>query len=121
MVLAAIAVHGQVTTATFYGTVTDSSAAVVAGASVTFVNEGTANSQKKLTNESGEFVFDFLRVGSYSIRIEAQGFKAFTSSGLELAAAQHIRRTFTLELGAVSETVTVDSSTPLVNTVSAEQ
>ncbi len=121
LLLTAISASGQVTTATFYGTVADSTGAVVPGATVTFVNEGTASSQQKITSASGEFAFDLLRVGSYSIRIEAQGFKAFTSKGVALAAAQHVRRTFTLEVGAVSETVNVDSSTPLVNTVSAEQ
>ena len=119
--LSSIAASAQVTTATFYGTVTDSSGAAVPGASVTFLNEGTASSQNKVTSATGEFVFDSLRVGAYNIRIEAQGFKTFTSSGLELAAAQHVRRTFTLAVGAVSETVNVDSTTPQVNTVSAEQ
>ena len=67
--LAAISAFGQVTTATFYGNVSDSSGAVVPGASVTFLNEGTASVQKKTTNPSGEFAFDFLRVGAYTIRI----------------------------------------------------
>src|SRR6266849_3058389 len=113
--------HGQVTTATFYGIVADSTGAVVPGASVTFISDATASAQKKTTSASGEFAFDFLRVGAYTIRIEAAGFKSFTATGVELAAAQHIRRTFTLELGTVSETVNVESSAPLVNTVSAEQ
>lgn len=117
----ALPIYCQVTTATFYGIVTDSSGAVVPGASITFLNEGTASSQRKVTGSSGEFAFDLLRVGAYSIRIEAQGFKAFSITGLQLAAAQHVRRTFALEVGAVTETVNVDSSTPLVNTVSAEQ
>ena len=117
----AIPAFGQVTTATFYGIVADSSGAVVPGASVTFLNAGTSSSQKKVTGSSGEVAFDFLRVGVYNIRIEATGFKSYTATGVELAAAQHVRRTFTLEIGATSETVNVDSTTPQVNTVSAEQ
>ncbi len=117
----AIPAFGQVTTATFYGIVADSSGAVVPGASVTFLNEGTSSSQKKVTGSSGEFAFDFLRVGVYNIRIEATGFKSYAATGVELAAAQHVRRTFTLKIGATSETVNVDSTTPQVNTVSPEQ
>ncbi len=111
----------QVTTATFYGMVTDSTGAVIPGATVTFLHQETGNAQRKTAAANGEFAFDFLRVGAYTIRIEAQGFKAFSSSGIELTAAQNVRRTFTLELGAVSETVTVESRAPLVNAVSAEQ
>ena len=85
--LAAIPAFGQVTTATFYGIVADSTGAVVPGASVTFLNEGTAGTQKQTTSQSGEFAFDFLRVGAYSIRIEAAGFKSFNATGVELAAA----------------------------------
>ncbi|MCU1325246.1 MAG: TonB-dependent receptor plug [Bryobacterales bacterium] len=121
VLFAALPAFSQVTTATFYGIVTDSTGAVVPGASVTFLNDGTASSQKQVSSDAGEFVFDLLRVGTYTIRIEAQGFKAFTATGLELAAAQHVRRTFGLQVGSVSETVNVDSTTPLVNTVSAEQ
>ena len=67
---------------------------------------------------SGEFVFDFLRVGVYTLRIEAQGFKRYQSRGMEFAAAQNVRQTFVLELGTVTETVEVAGVTTAVNTVS---
>jgi len=111
----------QVTTATYYGIVADSTGAVVPGATVTFLHLQTGNSQKKSTSTTGEFAFDFLRIGAYSIHIEAPGFKAANATGVELAAGQLVRRTFTLEVGTVSESVNVESRTPIVNTVSAEQ
>ena len=90
-VLASVGVRlawSQVTTATFYGIVQDASGAVVPGVDVTLTHEGTSTQTVKTTDENGEFTFDFLRIGSYSLRIEAPGFKAFSSAGIELAAAQ---------------------------------
>ena len=70
----------QVTTATFHGIVTDSSGARIPGASVTFMHEGTSAATRKPVDASGEFTVDFLRVGSYTIRIEAAGFKTTVAS-----------------------------------------
>ncbi len=78
----------QVTTATVYGTVLDSSGSIVPGATVNLTHEETGGSQTKTTSSTGEFAFDFLRVGTYSIRIEAPGFKSFASSGIQLVAGQ---------------------------------
>lgn len=111
----------QVTTANYYGIVTDPTGALIPGATVTLTHEGTGASTTRTADAGGEFVFDFLRVGFYTLRIEAPGFKVYQSSGIELAAAQNVRRTFALELGEVTETVQVEGSAPLVNTVSAEQ
>lgn len=111
----------QVTTATFYGIVTDPTGAVVPGASVTLIHEGTSAAANRATDSAGEFAFDFLRVGSYTLRIEARGFKKFESKGIELASAQTVRQTFALEVGALTETVTVEGAAPLVSTASAEQ
>jgi hypothetical protein len=111
----------QVTTATFYGMVTDSSQAVLPGASITMANQGTGSSSNKLTDEKGEFAFTFLPPGKYTLKIEMPGFKGYVSSDFELGAAQSVRRTFALDVGAVAEQVTVTSEAPLVNTVAPEQ
>src|SRR5262245_65394188 len=82
----------QVTTATFYGVVADSSGGVIPGAQVTFQHEATRTSTSKTTDTGGEFQFDFLQVGTYTLAIQAQGFKRFESSGIELSASQRVRR-----------------------------
>jgi hypothetical protein len=121
-ILASAAVaFGQQTTATFYAVVTDSSGASVPGASVTLTHEGTGSTTTRPATDAGEAVFDFLRVGTYSLRIEAQGFKRVESKGIELSAAQNVRQTFTLEVGATTETVNVEGAAPLINTVTSEQ
>ena len=70
---------------------------------------------------SGEFGFDFLRVGSYTLRIEANGFKRFESKNIALVSGQTVRQTFPLEVGALTETVSVEGIAPLVSTASSEQ
>ena len=111
----------QVTTATFYGIVTDPTGAVIPGATVTLTNVGTGAAQSHTTDAAGEFAFTFVRVGTYTVRIQSDGFKAFEGQRMELGAAQNIRQTFSLEVGDVTETIEVSSAAPLVNTVSAEQ
>lgn len=113
--------RAQVTTATFHGIVADSSGARLVGATVTFIHEGTAAVTKKPVDAAGEFTFDFLRVGSYTIRIEMPGFKTYAATETELTAGQTVRRTFEMAVGAVGDTITVESRAPLVNAVNAEQ
>jgi hypothetical protein len=114
-------IQGQVTTATLYGNVTDGSGAQVPRAPVLIVNEETSSTQTTTTNATGEFTFNFLPVGRYSLTITASGFKEQTESGIELTAGQSIRRTYVLEIGTLAEKVTVTAGKPLVNTVNAEQ
>lgn len=111
----------QVTTATFYGIVTDPSGAAVPGASATLVHQETNSAMTRTADSNGEFAFDFLRVGTYDLQIEASGFKKYEVRGVELTAGQTLRRSFPLEVGTVRETVTVDAQAPLVSTASSEQ
>src|SRR5215471_2312677 len=111
----------QVTTATLYGVLIDPTGARVPSAVATLVHEGTGAVTKKTADSTGEFGFDFLPVGSYTLRIEAAGFKAQERKGLELSAGQQVRQTFTLDVGSTNETVTVAGTAPLIDTVSAEQ
>jgi len=76
---------------------------------------------QKVSNETGEFIFDFVPVGSYTLRIVMPGFKSYESKGIPLGAAQNVRKTYTLEVGSVDQSVTVTGDAPLVNTLSPEQ
>src|SRR6266849_1867240 len=111
----------QVATATLYGIATDSTRAVIPGAAVTLTNTQTAAAYHKVSNSTGEFVFDFLPSGTYTLRIEAQGFKLQETKGITLTAGQQARQTYMLDVGSISETVSVAGTAPLLNTVSAEQ
>jgi len=111
----------QRTTATFAGIVIDPTSAVLPGAEVQLINEGTNNVTEKLTGETGEFVFDYVPVGTYTLKITLGGFKTYESKGIPLGAAQSIRRTYTLAVGEITDNVTVTGEAPLVNTLSPEQ
>jgi len=113
--------RAQVTTATLYGIVTDQSGAFLPRAEVTLTHKGTAAVRQTLTDEKGEFVLTTLPVGVYTLKIAVAGFKTYVKDGIELAASQNVRQTFALEVGGVTESVTVQGKAPLVNTVSVEQ
>ena len=121
LIAACLPVAAQVTTASFGGTVTDPSGAVIAGAQVALINQGTGASDSKPTASDGSFQFDFVRVGTYRVRITATGFKTLQTGNFELSGGATVRQTYALELGQVSETVAVESTAPLVNAVSSEQ
>jgi len=114
-------VRAQLTTATLYGIVTDPTGGAIPGANFILVHEGIGSTTTKLTDADGEVAFDFLRVGLYRLEIEAKGFKKYQSSGIELAAAQSVRRTFVLQLGSLTETINVEGTAQLVDVVTTEQ
>src|SRR5580765_4125113 len=113
--------RAQVTTATFSGTVTDPTGAAAPGATVTLTQDDTGAVITKTTGRDGDFQFDFLRVGTYTIMVEAKGFKRYAAKGIDLAAGQSVRQSYPLQIGDVTETVVVEASAQLVNTVSSEQ
>ena len=126
MVAAAILVpwtgaDAQVTTATLYGIVRDSTGAALPGANVTATNQGTNLSREIVTDERGEFALPALPTGPYTLRIALPGFKTYSNEGLALGAGQTVRQTFVLEVGQVSENITVAASAPLVETASTTQ
>src|SRR5262245_56057993 len=113
--------HAQVTTGTLVGLLHDTSAAVVPGATVVATNEGTGVARQTVTDVNGEFVLSALPAGSYTVRIELTGFKILQQKGVELGAGQTVRQTFTLQLGALEETVTVAGQSPLIETSASLQ
>lgn len=116
-----VIVSAQVTTATLYGVVRDSTGAVAPAANVTATHQGTGASRDVATDAGGEFTLPALAAGRYTLRITLSGFKTYLNEGLELTAGQVARQTFTLEVGQVSENVTVSESAPLIETASAAQ
>jgi hypothetical protein len=111
----------QRTTATVGGVIEDSTHAVLPRVAVRLTNEGTAAVLEQLSNDRGEFLFEFVPVGTYALRMEAPGFKSLESRGVALEAAEKNWHTYTLEVGGLNDQVTVTSEAPQVNTVSPEQ
>jgi len=121
LVLSSANARGQVTTATLYGVVRDSSGGLLPGVNVTVTHQGTNLTRETVTDDRGEFALPGLPAGPYAIKIELSGFKTYTSSGLKLGASQEVRQTYALEVGALAETVTVVEEAPLIQTASTAQ
>ncbi len=111
----------QVNTATIFGTVTDPSGAAAVQAEVVASNEQTGGTWKTSADTAGEFTLTFLPPGRYTIVVRAPGFKEKRTTGLELVAGQRMRLRLPLELGELTESVTVSAEIPVVNTASAQQ
>src|SRR4026208_1686334 len=111
--LAVSSAHGQVTTATLYGVVQDTSRSVLPGVNVTVTHQGTTLTRETVTDARGEFALPALPAGPYAIKIELSGFKTYTSEGLRLGAGQEVRQSYVLEVGTLEDTITVTESTPL--------
>lgn len=111
----------QRNTGTFAGSVVDTSGGVLPGADVELTNEGTGIVERQVTSTNGEFVFNYVPGGVYTVTISMQGFKTSTTKGIPVGAAQDIRRTFRLEVGQMEESITVTGAAPIVNTESPEQ
>jgi hypothetical protein len=113
------AAHAQQYSGTITGTVTDPGGASVAGASVTYVNVGNNSTDTTKTSESGVYTFAQLPVGVYNITIKQTGFKEFVSKNVEVHTSTITEANAVLQVGAVSETVTVEASDVQVQTTSA--
>ena len=97
------------------GTVTDPSGAVIAGANVTMTQIGTEVKRTASTNENGHFTIPALPPATYRVAVEAKGFKTYARE-VTLLADQNGSLQIPMQLGASTETVTVEATATLVNT-----
>src|SRR5262245_44389871 len=96
-------------TATFQGTVTDPSAAIVVTAKVTVHNQGTGIERTTQTDTSGNYQVAALPVGSYRIEVRAQGFQTAVVNSIQLEVSQTAVQNIPLTIGGASESVSVTS------------
>jgi Carboxypeptidase regulatory-like domain/TonB dependent receptor len=104
----------QTDTARLEGTVTDTSGAAIAGASVTVVETATARSTPVQTNGQGFYVAPALPAGHYHVSVAKNGFKTETQD-FELQIAQVAVVDFKLEVGSVTQSVTVEAGSPVID------
>jgi len=105
--------------ATLTGTVTDPSGAVVAGAKVRAVHVQTNTERETVASNQGEYTLLQLPVGEYRVEFSAAGFKELVRSGVVLNVGVNARLDGQLQVGAVSESVTVSGQAGLLQTESA--
>ncbi len=104
---------------TITGTVTDPSGAAVAGAGVVVTEESTQLRREARSSTEGYFAVPSLRPGSYSVKVEAPGFRLLRLSGLQLQADQTLPLRLRVEIGIASETVRVEATAVQVDTDTA--
>lgn len=116
---AASPVNAQNARGTILGHVQDPSGAPVPNAKVTVENVGTGISNTFSTTSTGDFVFVNLIPGTYNVKVEANGFKATSSAGLIVQVDQTLRQDFTLQVGELTQQVTVSAASQMVQTDNA--
>jgi len=119
LVVSAALASAQEVRASITGIVTDPSGAPVAGASVTVTNVAQNVSVTTKTNESGNYVTPFLAPGTYRLTVEQSGFKKFVRENIVLQALDRLRLDVQLEIGALTESITVSASVSQLQTETA--
>jgi Carboxypeptidase regulatory-like domain len=115
--------QGQATTGEIHGTVQDAQQAVVPGATVTLTNVGQSAVVRQVqTQADGNFLLTPLLPGTYSLTVEASGFKKYTQTGITLNVNDKLGLPpIALEVGQATESVNVESSAVQLETVTAER
>ncbi len=121
-VLLAAPAHAQVQTGAIAGTVTDAGNLVLPGVTVTLTGDRLIGGpQTQVTDSTGTYRFDRLPPGSYHLKCELQGFRAFERGDIAINAAFVATVNAKLEVGNMSETITVTGESPTVDTKSNVQ
>lgn len=117
---AAGALFAQATQGTIFGTVTDSTGAVVPGATVTITSVEQGVKRTTTTNAAGQYVVTDLQIGSYVVSVEATGFKKAVNPPVTITVKERAQVDTKLQVGTTTQTVQVTATSPLVHTGSAE-
>ena len=112
--------QAQTNTAEIIGAVQDTSGAVLPGVVVAAVHTSSGFRAERITDQEGAFLLPALPVGEQVITAELPGFKRLVREGVSLAVGQRIRLDLVLQVGDITENVTITSSAPLLQNTTAE-
>jgi hypothetical protein len=112
--------HAADVTGRIKGTVTDPTGAVIPNATVTATNTRTGVSATTVSSATGDYLFQALPIGTYSISVTAPAFKAFTATGIILNIDQEFVEPVKLSLGSSADTVSVEADAVQVNTTDSQ-
>jgi len=111
---------GQATTGRIDGTVQDATGAVIVGAKITALESKTQVTNGTVSGPQGEFAFNTLLPGFYNLTVEAAGFRKAVLKDIELTVGKTAVEIVKLQVGQAGDSVTVDASTPAVQTTDAQ-
>jgi Carboxypeptidase regulatory-like domain len=120
LVCIAPTVRAQSTGGRIRGTVTDTSGAAIAAATVTLRNEATGTDRQTQSGENGEYGFLEVPVGTYTIESQQAGFKKYVGKGVTLELNASLSVDIVLQVGGSTETVEVTGAPPQVDTTSTQ-
>lgn len=105
-----------VSNASVTGRILDEQGAIVAGAQVRLTGTETGTVYNAVANSDGIYSLPSLPIGTYTLRVSNEGFNTYVQNGLELRVDDHVQINVTMKVGAVSQTVEVNETAPLVQT-----
>ena len=121
VIACAVPASGQDVRASISGAVTDQSGSPISGASVVVTNLANNAPVTAATNDTGSYITPFLTPGTYRVSVEHAGFKKFITEKITLASLDKVRIDVQLQVGAVTDSVTVNSVTPTIETETASR
>jgi hypothetical protein len=110
---------GQEARGAITGRVTDAQGGVIPNARVAVTNTQTNETRRLVTNDTGYYEANFLEPSTYSVSVEADGFKKLHRTGITVNVSARLEINLSLEIGAVAETVEVTAEAPLLETTTA--
>ena len=120
VLVAAESARAQTVTGTLQGTVTDSSGAVLPGASITIRNDETGGVREVITNDVGFYAAPYLPIGRYTVTAKLDGFQTVVREGVQVSLNDTRVLNFEQKPASVAETVTVTGEAPRINSTNAE-
>ena len=121
VVLLSNSAYSQSETATMLGTIRDANSAVLQGANVNLKNNATGISSVTTTDANGDYQFVNIRVGTYQITVEANGFNKTVAQNIGLSVNARQRVDLTLQVATASETVTITGAAQLLESDSSDR
>ena len=121
VVLLSNSAYSQSETATVLGTIRDANSAVLQGANVNLKNNATGISSVTTTDANGDYQFVNIRVGTYQITVEANGFNKTVAQNIGLSVNARQRVDLTLQVATASETVTITGAAQLLESDSSDR
>ena len=116
--LLAVSAYAQRDLGTITGTVTDPQGGAIANAKVTITEDSTGQTYEVTTGDSGDYVRPLLKPGTYTITVEAAGFRRVAQKNVVIAGGDRVGVPITLQVGDVTQSVEVAADAPLLQTES---
>ncbi len=114
--LSYLSVYGQRDLGTITGTVTDPTGALIAGAKITIIEQATGISSSAISDASGTYIRPLLKAGTYSVEVEATGFRKGIQRDILLSGGDRIGVNLQLTVGDMTQSVEITAAAPLLQT-----